>query len=551
MSRVMPRLAVASPREGLHATMTRSAVAGGALVAGAIALVWTCRSHYLFSWDSANFAFGVNRIDIAAHRPHPPGYLGYVLAARALAPLLATLGSSTINLAFIVWNAVALAVAALFTALLADDDDRVTQAPVVAVAILVSSPLVLFYTAVAEIYVSEMACVAAIAWTAREALHGRPNALYWCATAAAVTAVFKLSALVLMLPLVIYAFAAAPGQKRAGPLAVLGIALGSVGVMFTVIQPRFASILWEHFVTATSHTRVVGAAVDVSLGRAFNRNVRDTLTASGAMLGLNAIAFVGWVVADRKMRPGRNGRFVAVWTAPWLLEFFLIHVGKPGYFLPLLPAACLVLAGFYTRRRLSIAAALLSGSFAAGVGWFLFVPTPGPTPNDMRRYRDKPFLQRMASDLQGLTLPTRASIRASDSEVGSLLTAAAACRDNKWVIVAGSAHLDWRRTMYYLPAAMAVDLGDDGSYLFVGQNSTFVSAGLGVPISSDCGLLWIASVRPAIETIVSPEMVPGVGWRYPAGHGRVTPTSISWEPVSQLASAQEHPATERFGGNPE
>lgn len=515
----------------------RKAIGAGALVAATITLVWACRSQYLFSWDSANFAFGVSRIDIAAHRPHPPGYLGYVLVARALAPILATLGDSTVNGVFIVWNAVALAGAALFTALLAADDDGVTQASVVAVAILISSPLVLFYTAVAEIYLSEMGCVAALAWTAREALRGRPYALYWSGIAAAVTAIFKLPTLVLMMPLVIYAFAAAPGKSRKGPLLILVMALGSVAVTFIVNQPRFASILWDHFLGATSHTRVVGAAVHVSMGRAFNRNVRDTLLALAAMLGLNATAFVGWLVVDRKSPPGCSGQFIALWIAPWLLESVLIHIGKPGYLLPLLPAACVVLAGFYSRRRSSIRAALLSASVAGGIGWFLVV-SPGPTGNDMQRYRDKPFLERMASDLQDLAFPTRASIRTSDNEVGSLLTAAAACRGNEWVIVAGSTHVDWRRTMYYLPAATAIDVGDDGSYLLVGQNGTFVPTRLGVPVASHCGLLWIASERPAIETNVAAETVPSVGLRYPAGHGRVTPASISWELERQPQAAR-------------
>ena len=42
------------------------------------------RSEFLFSWDSANYALAMSRIDIVAHRPHPPGYLGYVFAARLI-----------------------------------------------------------------------------------------------------------------------------------------------------------------------------------------------------------------------------------------------------------------------------------------------------------------------------------------------------------------------------------------------------------------------------------------------------------------------------------
>jgi len=46
-------------------------------------------SHYLFSWDSANFAFALDKYNVAAHQPHPPGYPLYVATAWLLRPLFA------------------------------------------------------------------------------------------------------------------------------------------------------------------------------------------------------------------------------------------------------------------------------------------------------------------------------------------------------------------------------------------------------------------------------------------------------------------------------
>jgi len=72
-------------------------------IASAVLLTrWTFRSHFLFSWDSANFAFAMDRIDVAAHRPHPPGYLAYVIAARGLLFL-----TGDPNTARVVWNIIA------------------------------------------------------------------------------------------------------------------------------------------------------------------------------------------------------------------------------------------------------------------------------------------------------------------------------------------------------------------------------------------------------------------------------------------------------------
>src|SRR3954464_108685 len=85
-----------------------------AFVIAAIALIaivitrWIFRSHALFSWDSANFALGMIHIDIGAHRPHPYGYLGYVLVARGLNGFI-----HDPNMSLVVWNIVATAVSVI------------------------------------------------------------------------------------------------------------------------------------------------------------------------------------------------------------------------------------------------------------------------------------------------------------------------------------------------------------------------------------------------------------------------------------------------------
>jgi len=74
-------------------------IAAAATVSAAIAMRVPFRSHYLHSWDSANYALAMERIDIATHRPHPPGYVGYVMAARGLDAFL-----RDPNAALVCWN---------------------------------------------------------------------------------------------------------------------------------------------------------------------------------------------------------------------------------------------------------------------------------------------------------------------------------------------------------------------------------------------------------------------------------------------------------------
>src|SRR5262249_61010010 len=42
------------------------------------------RAHLLPTWDAVQFALALERYDIAAHRPHPPGYILYIAAARTV-----------------------------------------------------------------------------------------------------------------------------------------------------------------------------------------------------------------------------------------------------------------------------------------------------------------------------------------------------------------------------------------------------------------------------------------------------------------------------------
>ena len=40
------------------------------------------RSRYLYNWDSANFALGLERFNLNEHQPQPPGYILYITVGR-------------------------------------------------------------------------------------------------------------------------------------------------------------------------------------------------------------------------------------------------------------------------------------------------------------------------------------------------------------------------------------------------------------------------------------------------------------------------------------
>lgn len=84
---------------------TRRVLAGaGAAALAMLALGLLAMPDRLAGWDPIQFALGIERFDLAMHRPHPPGYLGHLalgrlLAGTGLAPDRAVLWASLLEAA--------------------------------------------------------------------------------------------------------------------------------------------------------------------------------------------------------------------------------------------------------------------------------------------------------------------------------------------------------------------------------------------------------------------------------------------------------------------
>jgi hypothetical protein len=487
---------------------------------------WPFRSERLISWDAANFAFALQKIDIATHRPHPPGYLGYVFAGRALSPLF-----PDANTALTAWNVIVRSAAGLLIVLLAfSATDGSIRAAMASAAILLTSPLLWFYASNAEIYPSEMALSLAVGYGASEALKGRDRAIYWTLGVLALTALFKISATLLMGPAALYAWSRSKPEARGRSILLFAALLGGVGTIFYIIQPDFLTLLWGQFSGATAASRMVGGSAG-DVGLHFNRNIRDTFTSLLAALGLvNATAFLIWLVADRRLPAAIDRRLVVLWTAPWFVLLILVHIGNPGYVLPLLPIACLIIGASYARRSTVVFISLVT--LQAGVNLAqaaLFVPSVTPPGTPIVRYRDKTLLQRMASDLQPLTFPTRATIRRSDAAVNHLLSLASDCIGGTWVVVAGAEPVDWRRASYYLPRATAIRLSGDDLPEYIGHGGDFVHVSPDpAPIASTCGLLWMSNAVSLAALPAGGRHIEELGWVFPPGSGQVSSAGVTW-----------------------
>jgi len=490
---------------------------------------WPFRSHALFSWDSANFAMALDRIDIAMHRPHPPGYLGYVFAARALRLIF-----REANTALVVWNLVATMLAGLVTAIFAlevADRERRSLTAVAATAIILSSPLVWFYGEVAEIYVSELLFAALVGLTAARAARGSTRAMYACVAALAFTAAFKVVTAFLVFPVVAFAWTRVSPQTRRRSFGLAALAAAAVIVLFMAVQPdlwRVASRL-----AGSSEWSIWSFNSDrEDLFRLLNRNLRNVMTAAVIAVGLvNVAGLAWWAIRDRRLPAGLNRGIAWAWALPILLFTVVLVIAKPGYLLPFLPLAAVILGGFYARFTPNTAVALVAAQALVNVGHFLWMTPffPSMTGGELR-YQDKAFPQRMASDLQALTFPTRFTIRESDRRVQDLLSFAATCPERTRLIVVDTAPVDWRRVMFYLPEATAIHAGAVGVD-FVGRHTDFAPIPPeGSDFTTTCSVIWLSpdtgpgGVAAPKDAPLTP--IPRLGWSTAAGTLHVTPAAV-------------------------
>ena len=493
---------------------------------------WPFRSEYLFSWDSANYALAMERIDIAAHRPHPPGYLGYVVMARGLEPFL-----KDANAALVAWNIIATALIVLLMLRIAWDIASRQERPqafiAAATTLTLTSPLLWFYSDVAEIYPSELLGTLLIGICAWRAVHGQRRALLELALAVPLAATFKLTASVFMMPLAAYAWWRAASRDRLRAVVLFTSCGLAAAALFLFLAPGLIDIIWNQFVVSTSSSRVVASRVFDPLER-FNRNARDTLTAGVSMLGVvNALALVVWVICDRRLPSGLDRRTALLWAGPWLFLCVLIHIGKPGYILPALPVAALILAGFYCRLNSRIGTVLIATQAILNIIQFAVLgPLPDFVTGGQQAYSAKTFSQRIASDLQALTFPTSALIRRTDEQQRNVLaTIRRTCLSMDPVVVATVEPMDARRVMWYLPSATVVHT-EDQSVRWVGTRGHFEEVrDTTPPVTTACPVVWLMTDDkvPALGLPPVARREPGVGFVIPAHLIRLAPGSIRFE----------------------
>lgn len=428
----MPHAPVGAP--------ARRAVASEAPLAMALMLLgvatrWATRSHVLYHWDSVNFALALERYDLAAHQPHPPGYVLYVLLGRLVNGVV---GDANDSLVLISVLASGLAIPMAY--LLARDlFDRCTG--IYAALLTATGPLVWFYGSVALSYIVELFFTGLIAWLCYHSLTGRRGFLVAASVALAVAGGVRQNTLPLMVPLWLFCIARAKPVDR--PWALVGLVLPALvwGAAMLHLSGGLGAYLRA---TAGQASDAAVAAGLGSLTRIAANLLRLTVYALYALtLGLAVLPLLipAGLRDPRRYLTQPCWQVLGLWMTPSAL-FYALFVQQAGYSFTFMLALVVVVA--YGLRRLdrrgvarrlrgrNPSRAALALVIACNLAFFLLAP---------------PFLLGMRRQL--LSAPSLPAIRQRDRSVQERVAfVRARFAPHEAVIVASS--FDFRLPDYYL-----------------------------------------------------------------------------------------------------
>lgn len=397
--------------------------------------------HYLYSWDSVQFALSLQRFDVSLHQPHPPGYILYSFSVRLIDYFL-----REPNLSLIAFNAAATAAGAVFLirftfTLTAGLSTRVRfWASTGAALLYLSNPISWFSSSVAEIYPVEGFFVCWIAYLFIR-LDGSRGRLHVLSIAFALAGGFRQSTELLLLPLYGFALQKHTRDSIRSTLVVFLIANGAwffpmVGLSGGATV--YLRMLAEQLATSAGSSTVM---TDRTLGGVLFLRILQAVTPPISLalaMRFNRIRF--WP-AERYL----------LWTmvAPILFLVF-IHFPRDGYLMIVIPFL-IGLSVVALARTYSLGAMIVIMMLGFTMNYKAFVHPEFP-------YNEGILARAVAA----FHMPNKKSIRAHEQMMRALIDFVSSFPAKRKVIVcAPGAIPDWRLTSYYFPEWKVYNLMKD------------------------------------------------------------------------------------------
>ncbi len=321
-----------------------------ALFLGTVASRLPFTSRVLYHWDSVNFAYALQRFDVAAEQPQPPGYILYVWLARLVDALLHDAQTSMVLLSIL---ASGLAVVALYRLGQALFDERTGLA---AALFLASSPLFWFYGEIALPHTVDTLFVILAAWTLYALMQGQRRALWASAVVLAVAGGLRQQTAVFLAPLALYAgwrgTVGRDGWSKGLRRAILAVALFTLLCLAWFVPlvrsagglTRYREVMGTFAARFNATTSVFMGAGTFGLIRNLRKLTMYTLYGWGMAALPFGLALLVALIRRRRPALGERAVFLALWALPALGFYTLIHMGQQGLVFVYLPVLLLISA---------------------------------------------------------------------------------------------------------------------------------------------------------------------------------------------------------------
>jgi hypothetical protein len=434
-------------------------LAAGGVGAAVVATRLPLAGRYLFDWDSLQFALGMQHFNLASHRPHPPGYVGYILLGKVLAGLSG--GDANLALVTLSIAAEALTVAAVF---LVGRHLLGRFAGLAAAVLMLTSPLFWLYGETALTYGLEPGLSLIGFWLVYRAEQAGGKGLGWAALVIGLAGAIRPSAEFFLLPLLLSGIGLTlRNAHRLGtlnPRRAIDLAFvpGTAVVMTTCVW--LVPLLYLSGGPAAylhvSAQLAARASGNSALWRAglggLTLNGQAVLTGLALSLGvylvlavaLLAIALLPGLRPEVRRLPRGFLVLGLAWTLPAGATFLLVHIGQVAYVLYLVPALLLP-AGLVLERVARLVC--------------------GPWPHFQGPARWALLLACAGANIATFALPEGSllsQLQARDRHVEALLVVVHRYPPSQTVLLADpEGPNSYRTAMVYLPEYAAVALGRD------------------------------------------------------------------------------------------
>ena len=315
-----------------------TAVLAVAFLAIALTTRLPFRDKTLFISDSVRYALALERYDMTAGRPHPPGNPLYVESVAVLNRVF-----DDVPMALAVLSAAMSGVAFLFVYLLGRDLAGET-AGWLAAGILIVSPLFWYFGAVGMPATGEAALSLIVAWLARRARAPVQTGAFWAMTLVLAAAYgFRSTFAILLLPLWVYAAWRHPRVRILLGMVVLAVSFFG----WTAVVAALSGGWGAYGATSAAFMADVVIATKIFGGglAKIPKQAVDISTSAALGLGLFLIPCLVGVyrcLTGRWPFPGAMP-FLAAWAIPTLL-FHTAYDWAPRFGVPLMPAAAILAA---------------------------------------------------------------------------------------------------------------------------------------------------------------------------------------------------------------